>query len=377
MFHSVLFILYLYVACRFVLPLPWRAGWRVLLAAILLLASKYHLLQQWAFGTMFSPEMPRALIMVFSVLFCAFVLLFFLTAILDILLVAAWLVRRGRAMERRNDTQARYAMGMAALLLSVIGVHEAIKVPDVRRIELTLHDLPMALDGFRLVQLTDLHISRLLDGQWAREVVKRTNALNPDLIVVTGDLIDGTPSARQDDVKPLGALSAKHGVVTILGNHEYYFDAGQWRTVFEKLGMFALVNAHLRIPADGAELIVAGLADPTALEHEEPGPDATHALQGVPHEASTILLTHRPVDTTFHEQAGVDLQLAGHTHGGMIWGFDTLVVAPLNDGFASGYYAIGDMHLYVSNGTGLWNGFPIRLGVPAEITEITLRSPDL
>lgn len=375
MFHSALFILYLYVACRFVLPLPWRAGWRVLLATVLLLASKYHLLQQWAFGTMFSPEMPRALIVVFSGLFCAFVLLFFLTAILDLLLVAAWLVRRGRAVERRHVTQARYAMGMAALLLSAIGVHEAIKVPDVRRIELTLHDLPLALDGFRLVQLTDLHISRLLDGQWAREVVERTNALAPDLIVVTGDLIDGTPAARHDDVKPLGELSAKYGVVTILGNHEYYFNAGQWRTVFEKLGMFALVNAHLRIPADGGELIVAGLADPTALEHEEPGPDAPHALQGVPHEAATILLAHRPVDTTLHAQAGADLQLAGHTHGGMIRGFDALVVAPLNHGFASGHYVIGDMHLYVSNGTGLWNGFPIRLGVPAEITEITLRAP--
>lgn len=375
MFHSALFILYLYVVCRFVLPLPWRAGWRVLLAAVLLLASKYHLLQQWAFGTMFSPEMPRALIVVFSGLFCAFVLLFFLTAILDMLLVAAWFVRRGRAVERRHVTQARYAMGMAALLLSAIGVHEAIKVPDVRRIELTLHDLPLALDGFRLVQLTDLHISRLLDGQWAREVVERTNALTPDLIVITGDLIDGTPAARHDDVKPLGELSAKYGVVTILGNHEYYFNAGQWRTVFEKLGMFALINAHLRVPADGGELIVAGLADPTALEHEESGPDATHALQGVPHEAATILLTHRPVDTTLHAQAGVDLQLAGHTHGGMIRGFDALVVAPLNHGFASGHYAIGDMHLYVSNGTGLWNGFPIRLGVPAEITEITLRAP--
>lgn len=376
MFHVVLFALYVYVVSRLVLPLPWRAVWRVLLAGVLLLASKYHLIQQWVFGTMFSPEMPRALVVLFGGLFCVFVLLFFLTAILDVLLAVAWLARRGRALDQTIRTRARYVAGAAALLLSVIGVHQAMQVPEVRRLELTLHDLPPSLDGFRLVQISDLHISRLLNGPWARQVVERTNALEPDLIVVTGDLIDGTPSARRNDVKPLGGLRAKRGVVTILGNHEYYFNAEQWTAVFEQLGMRVLVNERLRIPEGGAGLVVVGLPDLAALEHEQPGPDAARALQGVPHEAATVLLTHRPVDTAIHAQAGVDLQLAGHTHGGMIRGFDAVVAAPLNDGFAAGHYAVGDMHLYVSSGTGLWNGFPIRLGVPAEITEITLRSPD-
>lgn len=376
MFHLVLLVLYVYVACRFVLPLPWRPAWRVALAGVLLLASKYHLIQQWVFGTMFSPEMPRALVLLFGGLFCVFVLLFFLTAMLDVLLGISWLARRGRALDLSIRTRARYVMGIAALVLSCIGVHQAVQVPEVRRIELTLHDLPQGMDGFRIVQITDLHISRLLNGPWARQVVARTNALNPDLIVITGDLIDGTPSARRDDVKPLGDLRAKHGVVTILGNHEYYFNADQWTVVFEQLGMRVLVNDQLRIPAEGAGLVVAGLSDLAALEHGQPGPDAARALNGVPHEAATVLLTHRPVDTAAHAQSGVDLQLAGHTHGGMIRGFDALVVAPLNDGFASGYYSVGDMHLYVSNGTGLWNGFPIRLGVPAEITEFTLRSPN-
>lgn len=376
MFHVVLFALYVYVVSRLVLSLPWRAVWRVLLAGVLLLASKYHLIQQWVFGTMFSPEMPRALVVLFGGLFCVFVLLFFLTAILDVLLAVAWLARRGRALDQTIRTRARYVAGAAALLLSVIGVHQAMQVPEVRRLELTLHDLPPSLDGFRLVQISDLHISRLLNGPWARQVVERTNALEPDLIVVTGDLIDGTPSTRRNDVKPLGGLRAKRGVVTILGNHEYYFNAEQWTAVFEQLGMRVLVNERLRIPEGGAGLVVVGLPDLAALEHEQPGPDAARALQGVPHEAATVLLTHRPVDTAIHAQAGVDLQLAGHTHGGMIRGFDAVVVAPLNDGFAAGHYSVGDMHLYVSSGTGLWNGFPIRLGVPAEITEITLRSPD-
>ncbi|WP_219951264.1 metallophosphoesterase [Dickeya zeae] len=376
MFHFVLFVLYLYVVWRFVFPLPWRMRYHVLLAIVLLLTSKYHLIQQWVFGTMFSPEIPRAWVVLFGGLFCVFVLLFFLTAVFDVLLGVVWLVRRGRAGDERFRTRARYIVGIAALVLSVIGVHQAMQIPEVRRIELTLHDLPPTLDGFRLVQLTDLHISRLLNGSWARRVVERTNALNPDLIVITGDLIDGTVSARHDDVKPLRDLRARHGVVTILGNHEYYFNAAQWTDVFEQLGMRVLVNQHQRISVDGVGLVVVGLADLAALEYGQPGPDAAHALQDVPHEAATVLLTHRPVDTAMHAQSGVDLQLAGHTHGGMIRGFDALMVAPLNDGFASGYYSVADMHLYVSNGTGLWNGFPIRLGVPAEITEITLRSPD-
>lgn len=374
MFHSTLFVLYLYLLWRFVLPLPARAGWRLLLAVILLLASQYHLIQIWVFGTMFSPEMPRVLLMVFGGLFCVFVLLFFLTAALDAILAIVWLARRGRALAQPIRHRARYGVGIAALVLSMLGVHQALQVPEVRRIELSLHDLPQSLDGFRLVQLTDLHISRLLHGSWVQAVVARTNALQPDLIVITGDLIDGTPLARRDDVQPLADLRARHGVITILGNHEYYFNAGQWAAVYEQLGMRVLLNEHLRVPAQGAGLVVAGLADTVAQAHGLPGPDAARALQGVARQDATVLLTHRPVDVADHAKAGVNLQLAGHTHGGMIRGFDALVVAPFNNGFVSGHYAVGDMHLYVSNGTGLWNGFPVRLGVPAEITEITLRA---
>lgn len=377
MFHFVLFVLYIYVVCRFVLPLPWHAGWRLLLAAVLLPASKYHLIQQWAFGTMFSPEWPRALIVVASTACCAFVLLFFFTAMLDILLLLRWMVRRRRLADSAVLGWVRNAVGALALGLSIFGVHQAMQVPEVRRIELSLQGLPPALDGFRLVQITDLHISRLLNGSWVNEVVRRTNALKPDLIVVTGDLVDGTDDVRHEDVKPLGGLQARHGVVTILGNHEYYFDAVRWKAVFEQLGMRVLVNEHLRVPATGDGLVVAGLADQAALQQGPlPGPDIADALQGVPRDAATVLLAHRPANADMHARAGVDLQLSGHTHGGMIRGFDALVVAPFNEGFVSGLYAVGDMQLYVSNGTGLWNGFSIRLGVPAEITEFTLRSAE-
>lgn len=120
----------------------------MLLAAVLLVISKYHLIQQWVFGTVFSPEMSKTLIVVFSGLFCAFILLVCLTAILDMLLVAAWMVQRGCTMKRQHHTWARYPIGIAVLLLCAIGVQQAMKAPNVRRIELTLHDLPKAWTVF-------------------------------------------------------------------------------------------------------------------------------------------------------------------------------------------------------------------------------------
>lgn len=373
MFHLYLLLFWAYLAWRFVLPLPWSRTARVTLAAFLLLVSKYHLIQLWLFGTMFSPEIPRPLVILSGGLFCAFILLLLLVAMLDVLLLAAWALRRGRAPGQSIRTRARYAVACTALVLAAVGVNQAIQVPEVRRVELPLRGLPTALDGYRLVQLTDLHISRLFQAPWVGEVVARTNALRPDLIVITGDLIDGTPQARRDDIRPLAGLRARQGVIASLGNHEYYFGPAEWTAEFERLGMRVLVNSHLSIDEGDSGLVIAGTADLAAASRELPGPDLGRALDGAPVDRPVILLSHRPIDSARHAAAGVALQLSGHTHGGMVRGLDVTVVRQANGGFVSGLYAVGGMQLYVSNGTGLWNGFPIRLGVPAEITEFVLR----
>lgn len=374
MFHINLFIVYLYVVARVVLPLPWSVGKRTALAAALLVISKYHLLQVWIFGTMYSPEMPRPLVMLMGWLFCAFFLLVILTAVHDIVLIVAWAMRKGRSLSLPTRTRGRYLAMATAAVLSAFGMTQALKVPDVRRVEVAIRNLPAELDGYRMVQLTDLHIQRLMNAEWAQKVVDRANALSPDLIVITGDVIDGTVEARRDAVAPLAGLKARQGVLASLGNHEYYFGAREWQAELERLGMKVIVNAHTSVGEPGKELYIAAVTDQVATRFGlDEAPDLASAIKGIPSNSPIVLLSHRPVDMINNAAAGVGLQLSGHTHGGMIVGFDQ-IVRRANGGVVSGLYQIGGMPLYVSNGTGLWNGFPMRLGVPSEITEFVLRA---
>lgn len=376
MFHVYLTIAYLYVLWRYIIPLPIGRGCRALLAAALLVISKYHLTLIAVYGTMFSPEVPRAAVMVAGWLFCAFVLVMVLTLVTD-LICGVLAIRRKVLMKDVFGGRLRSAIAAAALLLSAVGVYQAVQLPGVRRIEVTVEHLPRSLDGLRIVQLTDLHISRLFQADWVEGVVSRANALNPDAILITGDLIDGTVEARKNDVAPLSKLTAPLGVIAIPGNHEYYFDADQWMAEFKRLGMQVLVNEHVVLRKGADQLVIAGVTDEAAPAFGLKGPDLSEALAGVPEGAPTILLKHRPQGASDAAAAGVGLQLSGHTHGGMISGLD-LVAGYANQGFISGSYDVGKMKLYVSNGTALWNGFPMRLGVPAEITEIVLRaSPNL
>lgn len=372
MFHLYLLLAFIFVCWRFVLPLPCSRTVRMLLATALLLAANCHLLQRWIFGTMFSPEMPRAAVIAAGWAFCAFVLLLCLVIVLDLLLLTIKMLPGLRSPGRHLAARLRYSMAAAALCLSACGVYTAVQVPQVKRVELAVRGLPPALDGFRLVQLSDLHISRLFQAAWVSQVVQRSNALQPDMVLITGDLIDGSTSARAADVAPLAGLRARHGVFASLGNHEYYFDAKRWTATFEQLGLQVVANAHRSVPVPGGAITIAAITDPVASQFGMPGPDIALALEGALPEAPIILLSHQPIHAVAHAAQGVGVQLSGHTHGGMIKGLD-LLAGLANDGFVSGLYKVDGMQLYVSNGSGLWNGFPIRLGVPSEMTELTLR----
>lgn len=374
MFFPYVYLAYLYLVLRLIVPLPLQRRTRIGLGLALLLVCQHHTIQRWVFGTMFSPEIPRVFIVLLGWLYCSFLLVLLLQLLADLAMLAAWALRRGRAVDPRLSLRLRlrYAVVACGALLSAVGVAQAIQVPEVRRVELAIAGLPASLDGFRMVQLTDLHISRLMHEDWVREVVERSNALRPDLVVITGDLIDGSPQARARDVAPLADLAARHGVIASLGNHEYYFGAERWTGVFEGLGMRVLANRHAVVEHDGGRLTIAGVTDRVAPRFGMEGPDTGRALFEAPADAPVVLLSHQPIGVAANAQAGIDVQLSGHTHGGMIRGVDQ-VVKRANGGYVSGAYRIGGMQLYVSNGTGLWNGFPIRLGVPAEITEFVLR----
>lgn len=369
MFHVIFALPALYVSGRTIWPMPWAFGVKLAAVLLILLASQYHLYSRWSSGSVFSAEMPRAAIIVFNWAFCAILLL----AVFQILFDLAGLVRMLASGDSPGFAPAlRYAMMAGALVLSAIGVHAAIRVPPPNDVEVEIVNLPAAFDGYTMLQLTDLHISRLFPEAWTRAVVDAANALDVDLVVVTGDLIDGTIADRARDVAPLRGLRAPDGVFVIPGNHEYFFDPGAWMQQFAQLGMTPLENSHAIVTRHGAQMVLAGVTDLSAIETGLPMPDLGKALAGAPETAPIILLDHQPKNARTAAARGVALQLSGHTHGGLVVGLER-IFALANGGYVSGRYNVEGMTLYVNNGTALWGGLALRLGKPSELTRITLR----
>ncbi|MGG3797444.1 metallophosphoesterase [Pseudomonas paraversuta] len=374
MFHFITAIIALYVIWRFVWPLSVGRAGKIGLGVLLLLIAEHHLVTRTFFGSMASPEVPGQVLVVLGWAFASLILLALLLLIRDLLGIVVWALRGRTGRVLLGGGRLGIALGLISTGLSAVGVWQAIRVPDVKTMEIVLPRLPAELDGLRIVQLTDLHASRLLQAPWLQAVVDKTNALKPDLILITGDLVDGSPRARVDDVQPLKDLRARYGVFAIPGNHEYYVDYVHWLPAFEHLGLHMLLNEHVLITHNGRDLVLAGVTDKAAQPFKLPEPDIIKALKGAPAGDPVILLSHRPGGALVNAGQGVDLQLSGHTHGGQILG-PHLIAKWANEGFVSGLYAVAGMQLYVSNGTGLWNGFPVRLGRPSEITEIVLRAP--
>lgn len=369
MFHLMFSLPCLYVIARFIWPMPWAVQARVAVAILLVLVSQYHLYCRFSSGSVFSPEFPRLVVVLFNWGFGAILLTAVFQLIVDIGTLIATLIRR-RLLS--IPAAVRYGLGTTALVLSAVGVQQAVGVPPVKDIEITIRNLPAQFEGYKVLQLTDMHISRLFDAPWTQAVVRRSNELGVDLIVVTGDLIDGSVSDRAQDVEALRNLQASDGVYVIPGNHEYFFDYAAWMQYFVSLGMRPLANSHTLIERDGAQIVLAGVTDLTAPRTGFPPPDLTQAIAGAPKDLPVILLDHQPRNARNAASQGVALQLSGHTHGGMILGIDR-VIALVNEGFVSGLYDVDGMQLYVNNGTALWPGFALRLGKPSELTRITLR----
>jgi predicted MPP superfamily phosphohydrolase len=367
-------VLFLYVLCRLILPLPVGGGGKCAAILLLALVSQQHQLYRLFFGSITSPELPRALLVFAGWLLIALLVFFCLLLLHDSILLVLRVVRRvgPRISLPLSDSRRMAFLLLTALALSGVGIRQALRVPDVREITVSLERLPKELDGLVLVHLADIHASALLPGNRVRAIVDRANALEPDLILLSGDIVDGTPQRREEDVAPLADLRARYGVFSCVGNHEYYSDFYGWMEAFEKMGLTMLQNRHIALHINGEVLVVAGLTDIAAERFGLELPNLEAAFAGAPEDALRILLAHRPGSAAANARAGVDLQLSGHTHGGHVLGLDRLV-ARYNAGFVSGLYPVGRMLLYVTNGAGLWSGFPVRLGVPSEITRIVLR----
>lgn len=368
MFHLIFSIPSWYVIVRFLLPLAMPLMLKILLCVLVMLASQYLLISRFTAGGIFSPEMPRALIILCNWAFSAVLFLALLQLMIDAVALIALLFRHPLAI----TPAVRYLAALIAMALATAGVHQAIRVPPVKDVTIKIKNLPREFEGYQLLQLTDLHITKLFNATWTAEMVKRAMSLNVDLIVVTGDVIDGTLQNRREDVEPLRNLHAPDGVFAITGNHEYFFEQQRWTEHLSSLGLHTLHNGHTIIKRGAAELVIAGMPDASAARRNATGPDLAKTLEGAPENAPVILLDHQPRNARKNALQKVDLQLSGHTHGGLITGFDRLFAKP-NGGFVSGLYEVDGMQLYVNNGTALWPGMAVRLGRPSELTRITLQ----
>jgi predicted MPP superfamily phosphohydrolase len=251
----------------------------------------------------------------------------------------------------------------------VRGVASARGEHEVVDVEVTLPNLPKRLDGFSIVQLSDLHTGLTIDRDFVQRVVDRANALSPDLIALTGDLVDGPVADIRDDVAPLAQLRAKHGVFAITGNHEYYAGVEPWVAEITRLGARYLRFDVVTI-ADGFDL--AGVDDHNAPTGREQWNAFRQLMKSRDRSRPLILLAHQPRQVQRAIQWGVDLQLSGHTHGGQVWPWH-YIVRMQQGGYLAGRYQVKDTQLYVSRGCGYW-GPPVRLLAPLEITRVILRA---
>jgi uncharacterized protein len=360
---------FLLILTRFIWPLHLPLSAKIVAVVFVFVALQFHRWSKLSSGSEFSPEFPRPVVVLFNWAFGAIVLLALLQLLLDVGLLFAMLIHGGIVIAPDG---VRYGLAALAAVAGVIGVHQAMRVPPLKDIEVGIPGLPRQFDGYTILQLTDLHISRLFPASWARAVVERSNELGVDLIAITGDLIDGTLDARRADIEPLRDLKAADGVYVISGNHEYIFGYSVWMAHFAALGLLSLEDSHIVLDRDGGKLILAGITDRASRRGGHPVRDLAAVLEGVPEGAPIILLDHQPSDARNAAALGVALQLSGHTHGGLILGIDRLA-ARANAGYVSGRYDVDGMTLYVNNGTALWPGFALRLGRPSELTRITLR----
>jgi uncharacterized protein len=273
----------------------------------------------------------------------------------------------GRQLARVRAWAALAAgLGVGAALVSLWLGRRVV----VKRVEVPLARLPAALHGTSIVQLSDVHIGPTLGRRFLERVVDKVNALQPDVIVITGDLVDGSVERLGPAVATLARLRARHGVFFVTGNHEYYSGADAWCAFLTGLGVRVLRNERVAIGAGDQTFDLAGVDDFSAHHFGgDHGADLSRALAGRDPARELILLAHQPRAVVDAERAGVGLQISGHTHGGQIWPFNYLV--RLQQPVTSGLERFGRSLIYVSNGTGYW-GPPMRLGSPAEITQLVL-----
>jgi predicted MPP superfamily phosphohydrolase len=374
-------LLHSYVAWRVLPDLPGPAWVQMALALVLLSSA---LITPW--GLMARRLKSRHLsdTVAWAGLLCMglFSSLFVLTILRDgVLLLAGalqWALPGSVAMPMLARASA-LAVPLVAGLVTLWGLFNARRRAAIVAVDVPIADLPVALHGFTIAQISDIHVGPTIKGPYLQAIVQAVNQIEADMVAVTGDLVDGTVAELAHHVAPLANLSSRHGTYFVTGNHEYYSGAHAWIDELRRLGVRVLMNEHVVLrhgPADlhvdlHADLVLAGVADHGA-HHFDPAhrSDPQAAIAGAPASALVkVLLAHQPRSAVAAADAGFDLQLSGHTHGGQFWPWNFFV--PLQQPFTAGLNRLSQLWVYTSRGTGYW-GPPKRFGAPSEITRLRL-----
>jgi len=309
-------------------------------------------------GHIFYPEFPEKLVWLWNAAYSGAIIL----AVLSVL-TFLW-----------NGRAKRFLLPLVAWSLALCGLWNGVCAPAVRNVTLEFDNLPANLDGYRIAHVSDIHASCAARTWRTRRIVETVNAFDADAVCLTGDYADGDSSFAHPFIEPLSKLHAKDGVYAVTGNHEYYFDSEQWKPYFRRLGLHFLRGSCV-FPRPG--LAIGGVNVIRFYGHEKSmqydiNRDVPRAFASATNGEFRILLQHQPRGARGNvDKSHVDLQLSGHTHGGIMPVFAT-VVGRFNGGFTRGVYELGRSKLVVSTGAGQWAGFPLRFFTPSEILLITL-----
>lgn len=261
---------------------------------------------------------------------------------------------------------------VVATALSSLGFFNAHVRLQYKRVKIPVEHLHPDLDQFKIVQISDVHIGPTIKTKFLNRVVKKINLQNPDVVVITGDLVDGPAATLKHHLQPLRDIQSKYGTFYVTGNHEYYSGVLSWLPEIEKLGIKILLNGNQMLSVGNAKLLMAGVTDLTAgsmiKSHQT---DPKRAMEGGENSDYKILLAHQPNSIYEANEVGFDLQISGHTHGGQFFPGNILIY--LAQKFVSGLHRYKNIQIYVSRGTGYW-GPPFRLGAPSEVSVLELQS---
>ena len=280
----------------------------------------------------------------------------------------------GRTNQGRREFLQGLNIGIFALSggLTAYGFYQARRRPAIVTVEVPVSNLPHELEGFRIVQITDIHAGLTVKRDFVETIVGMANELQGDIVAFTGDLVDGTVAHLREHVEPMSRLSSRYGKYFITGNHEYYSGALPWVEEARRMGFDVLINEHRILKHGGKNILLAGVTDSSAGQFVPAHASDPHkAIANAQPADVRILLAHQPRSVFEASKAGFDIQISGHTHGGQFFPWN--LVAAMGQPFIKGLHKFENMWVYVSKGTGYW-GPPVRLGARSEITVLTLTS---